>query len=232
MSTVAIRLFLPSSPTETFQCQSVIRSVWIDHGLSSEVVDRFMNAAHDLTGIEQNYLLPPRSHFWVAEDSSTGSLVGTVGLQPLSLGDRNLYEELTAESSKHFFPNISPDEICELKRLGVLSSYQKKKIGYGLVQSFFDFARKNGYKAVHLTSALDWKQASQFYTRMGFERGKVVCFSKSGDIKEREGESPTLERQTKNFERIEDLMEEDWREINRPVMESKIVYVQHYWMKL
>ena len=232
MSTVAIRPILPSSPTEILQCQSITRSVWIDHGLPSEIVDQFMNAAHDLSSIEQNYLISPRSHFWVAEDTSTGSLVGTIGLQPLSLGDKNLYEELTADSSKHFFANISPDEICELKRMGVLSSYQKNKIGYRLVQSFFDFARKNGYKAVHLMSALDWKQASQFYTRIGFERGKIVSFSKGGDIKEREGESPTLERQTKNFERIEDLMEEDWKEVNRPVMESKIVYVQHYWMKL
>lgn len=232
MSSVTVRPILPNSPTETLQCQSITRNVWIDHGLTPEVVDLFMNTALDLTDIEQNYLLPPGSHFWVAEDSSTGSLVGTIGLQPLSLGDKNLYEELTADSSKRFFPNISPDEICELKRMGVLSSYQKKKIGYGLVQSFFDFARKFGYKAVHLMSALDWKQASQFYTRTGFERGKVVCFSKGADIKEREGESPTLERQTKNFERIEDLMEEDWKEINRPVMESKRVYVQHYWMKL
>ena len=232
MSTITIRPIVPNSTTETLQCQSIIRSVWVDHGVPPEMADRFLSMAGDLTDIERHYFLPLRSHFWVAEDSSTGFLVGTIGLQQLSLGNKQLYEELAADRSQLFFPDISPDEIGELGRMAVLSSYQKKKIGYQLVQNLFDFARKNGYKVVHLTSALDWKEASQFYERTGFGRGKVICYSKSSTIEEREGEQRILRGQTKIFESIKDLMEEDWKEINRPGTESQMVYVQHYWMKL
>jgi predicted N-acetyltransferase YhbS len=96
--------------------------------------------------------------------------------------------------------------------MAVLSQYQKQKIGYKLLQILLEFARQNQYEAVHLASASDWKTASRFYERCGFERGKVICFSKPSE----EGEPTFTQIKSKTFENIKDLTEDDWKEIDRP----------------
>lgn len=219
--TVTIRSFNPTAE-EIEQCKDVIRSVWIDHGDDKEIADRFI-IRHSMNDMENDYMKQPRSHWWVAEIDGN-KVVGTIALQPLSIANKDCYDD---QLVRPYFPDIHPDSICELKHLAVYSQYQNKKIGYKLLQTLLNFARENQYKAVHFTSALDWKQASRFYDRCGFERGQVVCFS----IKAKK-EEPTFEMHPKVFEKTQDLSEDDWKEIDQPRSERQIAYVQHYWMKL
>lgn len=221
-NTVVIRSFNPSAE-ELEQCRDVIRSVWIDHGHPKEIADQFI-VYHGTNNIEEDYLQRPRSHWWVAVVDGN-KVVGTVALLPLSIADKSCYDEQIAQP---YFPDIHPDSICELKHMSVSSQYQKQKIGYKLLQTLLEFARENQYKAVHLASALDWKPASRFYERCGFERGKIVCFSTGREKKEANFEK----MDSMIFKSINDLSADDWKEIDRPISETRITYVQHYWMKL
>ena len=220
--TVTIRSFNPTAE-EIEQCKDVIRSVWIDHGHGKEVADRFI-IRYSMNDIENDYMKQPQSHWWVAEIDGN-EVVGTLALQPLSVADRGCYD---AQLVRPYFPDIHPDSIGELKHLAVYSQYQNQKIGYKLLQTLLNFAREKQYKAVHLASALDWKQASRFYERCGFERGQVVCFSRKAE----KGEATFVQLHSKIFENTQDLSEDDWKEIDRPISEANITYVQHYWMKL
>ena len=61
------------------------------------------------------------------------------------------------------------DDICELKRLWVLSQYHGKGLGYRMLQELFSFAREKGYKRIWLqTDAVQQSRALEFYRRLGF----------------------------------------------------------------
>ena len=42
------------------------------------------------------------------------------------------------------------NDICELKRLWLLTTYQGKGLGYGMIQELFVFAREKGYRKIRL----------------------------------------------------------------------------------
>ena len=61
------------------------------------------------------------------------------------------------------------DDICELKRLWLLSQYHGKGLGYRMLQELFSFAREKGYKRIWLqTDAVQQSRALEFYRRLGF----------------------------------------------------------------
>ena len=61
------------------------------------------------------------------------------------------------------------DDICELKRLWLLSQYHGQGLGYRMIQELFSFARENGYKRIWLqTDAVEQSRALEFYRRLGF----------------------------------------------------------------
>jgi putative acetyltransferase len=61
------------------------------------------------------------------------------------------------------------DDICELKRLWLLSQYHGRGLGYRMIQELFSFARENGYRRIWLqTDAVQQSRALEFYRRLGF----------------------------------------------------------------
>ena len=61
------------------------------------------------------------------------------------------------------------DDICELKRLWLLTTYQGKGLGYRMIQELFVFAREKGYRKIRLqTDAVYQTRALSFYRRIGF----------------------------------------------------------------
>lgn len=61
------------------------------------------------------------------------------------------------------------DDICELKRLWLLTDYHGRGLGYRMLQELFSFAREKGYRRIRLqTDALYQARALDFYRRIGF----------------------------------------------------------------
>lgn len=61
------------------------------------------------------------------------------------------------------------DDICELKRLWLLTDYHGRGLGYRMLQELFSFAREKGYRRIWLqTDALYQARALDFYRRIGF----------------------------------------------------------------
>lgn len=61
------------------------------------------------------------------------------------------------------------ENICELKRLWLLTKYQGKGIGYRVLQELIRFARSNGYTRIRLETDLEQVRALEFYQQVGFQ---------------------------------------------------------------
>ncbi|CAF0753684.1 unnamed protein product [Adineta steineri] len=243
-STVLIRTLHPTK-SEIEQCHNITRSVFKEYGQSDEMITKYM-IEQDMSDIEENYLKLLRSRWWVAVIGE--NIIGQVGLQPMSVGDGELYNKLIMDKNLRFYEDIHPDEICELRRMAVLSEYQNQHIGQKLLQTFIDFARKQDYKAIHLTTGIVMKKACNFYERCGFKRGQIfrytIDFNEliSKDKKDIAVDSKKTDKITKFFgtpvvfNTLNDLTDDDWEQINQPKMimemKSKYFYIQNFWMKL
>jgi len=61
------------------------------------------------------------------------------------------------------------NDICELKRLWLLTPYHGNGLGYRMLQELFSIAREKGYKRIRLeTDAVYQSRALDFYRRVGF----------------------------------------------------------------
>jgi len=61
------------------------------------------------------------------------------------------------------------NDICELKRLWLLTSYHGKGLGYRMIQELFSFARQREYRRIWLqTHAVHQSRALNFYNHIGF----------------------------------------------------------------
>jgi putative acetyltransferase len=61
------------------------------------------------------------------------------------------------------------DNVCELKRLWLLTSHHGQGLGYRMIQELFAFAREKGYKRIRLqTDAVYQSRALDFYRGVGF----------------------------------------------------------------
>jgi len=61
------------------------------------------------------------------------------------------------------------EEICELKRMWLLSEYHGRGLGYRMIQELFSIARAKGYRAMRLeTDSTVQSKAVAFYKRLGF----------------------------------------------------------------
>jgi GNAT superfamily N-acetyltransferase len=241
---VQIRTFHPTD-NETEQCYNVTRSVFKEYGQPEEIINKFA-IEQDMSDIEENYLKLPRSCWWVATIGDI--IIGQVGVQPFSVGDRGLYDKLMTSESARFYTDIHPDEICELRRMAVLSTYHNKHIGRDLLQTLMDFARTQDYKAIHLTTGLVMKLACRFYERCGFTRGTIHRYPMNvTELLDKDKKSIAVDMKKTDkitaflgkpviFNSLNELTEEDMEEINQPVLimqlKSKYFYVQNFWIRL
>ena len=61
------------------------------------------------------------------------------------------------------------DDVCELKRLWLLTDYHGKGLGHRMLQELLAFAREKGYGKIWLqTDAVYQSRALDFYRRIGF----------------------------------------------------------------
>ncbi len=73
--------------------------------------------------------------------------------------------------------------ICELKRLWLLTEYHGQKLGYLLLKELLSFAREKGYEKMRLeTDPVFQKRAVQFYKRLGFYEIPIPNATNDEDI--------------------------------------------------
>lgn len=61
------------------------------------------------------------------------------------------------------------NDICELKRLWLLSEYHGQGLGYRIIEELLSYAKEKGYERIRLeTSPIYQKRAVEFYKRLGF----------------------------------------------------------------
>ncbi len=72
------------------------------------------------------------------------------------------------------------DDICELKRLWLLTEYHGQGLGYRMLQECLSFAREKGYKRIRLeTDAIAQSRALAFYKQLGFY--EIPSYTHRGD---------------------------------------------------
>jgi ribosomal protein S18 acetylase RimI-like enzyme len=60
-------------------------------------------------------------------------------------------------------------DICELKRLWLLTEYHGQGLGYRMLQELLSFSRQQGYQRIRLeTDPVAQSRALEFYRRIGF----------------------------------------------------------------
>ena len=75
------------------------------------------------------------------------------------------------------------NNICELKRLWLLTEYHGQKLGYLMLQELLSFAREKGYGKMRLeTDPVFQKRAVQFYKRLGFYEIPIPNATNDEDI--------------------------------------------------
>ncbi|XP_068129631.1 probable N-acetyltransferase CML1 [Hyperolius riggenbachi] len=102
--------------------------------------------AKDLKDIRKYYLQQEGHNFWVAE--SNNEVVGMVAALPLYL----------PRGEKHI----------ELQRMSVARNHRGKGIAQVLCKTVIDFARKEGCKAIVLSTTTIQRDAVHLYQKMGF----------------------------------------------------------------
>jgi len=72
------------------------------------------------------------------------------------------------------------DDICELKRLWLLTAYHSQGLGYRMLNELLAFAREKGYKRIWLeTDPIAQSRAVDFYKRLGFY--EIPSYTDRGD---------------------------------------------------
>ena len=71
-------------------------------------------------------------------------------------------------------------EVCELKRLWLLTEYHGRGLGYRMLQACLSFAREKGYKRIRLeTDPIAQSRALEFYKKLGFY--EIPSYTERGD---------------------------------------------------
>lgn len=98
----------------------------------------------DLLDIERSYQ-NKGGQFWVAVDSSSGHVIGCLGL--VALRDGNV----------------------ALKKMFVAKTYRKLGLGKKLLEEFITYCYENSKKAIFLGTTSDFEAAQYFYQKSGFK---------------------------------------------------------------
>jgi ribosomal protein S18 acetylase RimI-like enzyme len=71
------------------------------------------------------------------------------------------------EMAKGLFPAVAPDDLY-LSKVGLLRPYRRKGFARGLVETFLDDGRIQGFKSFRLDVSADHHRAIELYRRAGF----------------------------------------------------------------
>jgi GNAT superfamily N-acetyltransferase len=140
----------------------------------------------DLGDINAHYLLPPRSHFFVAvegsreqqeppADNSDSVIIGCVGLRPLSVGDPAYYAE-HCKSPSACCPSapFDADSTLELSRMAVSPTARRRGIGSALLDACIQFCHSVRASGLHLTTMTSLGSGPHLYRTRGFtEYGRM-----------------------------------------------------------
>lgn len=120
-----------------------------------------------------------RSQFWVACLESHPQLVlGCISLDDVAAHKESLFSKhLKLGSPESTFTEPSEFD-AELRRLSVHPNYRRLGIAKLLMQTLKDYAKKQGFKRVILSTTIHQSEAIVGYIRFGFENEKLVRISK------------------------------------------------------
>lgn len=110
---------------------------------------------YDIFELEQYYILPSTSNFFVAIDG--GKIVATIGIRAY---DRD-YE--------HFRDIYSQEDTASIWRLMVDKDYRRNGLARILVELVEDFARKEGFERVYLHTHRYLEAGIPFWKSVGYE---------------------------------------------------------------
>jgi putative acetyltransferase len=138
---------LPLQPGQVADAKYVISAVAqriFEPGKSPEDFAEVLATEHELDDVDnfqQEYMTAGGLFLVVLDD---GRVVGTGAIRRLEQG------------------------VAELKRIWLLEPYHGRKIGYRVVSMLLDFARRQGYGLVRLSTSQQQVRAINFYKRVGF----------------------------------------------------------------
>ncbi|XP_043914320.1 N-acetylaspartate synthetase-like [Protopterus annectens] len=106
----------------------------------------------EMADIEEHFLRPPGSCFWVAE--ANGKVIATAGL-------KKTYEK---------------PQTCKLTRVFVDPHYRRSGLGRKMMQEVLGFIEHNGYKTCVLDTTVLQVAAINLYKKMGFRACGQISF--------------------------------------------------------
>lgn len=123
---------------------SVARGIYGWPGSLDEILQDFAarGVLDDMEDVQAHYF-ERRGLFLGVYDGE--QLVGTGAVRPLS------------------------ETLCELKRMWLLDPYQGRGIGRRILSELLEFAWRNGYRTIRLTTDRRQERALRFYRRAGFQ---------------------------------------------------------------
>ena len=148
-SNIVVRQWLPTDSERTIELFSLGEELqYSDDPKTREAAKEFIkySISTDLNNIPLVYFNrseKPRGCFWVAEDVSTGLILGIVGLE------------------------YKNDQEAELRRMFVDRAHKGKGIGSLLIKKLIEFAIEEGYQSIHLQTLAN-ATAQYFYKKHGF----------------------------------------------------------------
>lgn len=129
----------------------------------------------DMSNIEEYYMKSSDEHlcFWVAENISTGEIVGSIATTKCIYADLTDTGEAMPPSNCSYIHSdfnriFKPSNCLELIRLTVSDRYQRRGIGNMLVAAVEKHAVKLGYTTIYLTTLTGMVGAYNFYTKRNF----------------------------------------------------------------
>lgn len=129
---------IPATSEKHFEAT---RKLFLEYADSLGFDLEFQDFSHELATLEEEYAFP-EGCILLAKD--LGNIVGCVALRPFKA------------------------EICEMKRLYVISAYQGQGIGRLLAREVIAQARRAGYKKMRLDTIASMHAARALYGSLGF----------------------------------------------------------------
>ena len=146
----------------------------------------------DVGDISTHYLLPKRSNFFVAVEGSAeqqqqpdaaagdgngSTVIGCVGLRPLSVGAPDYYAQHCKSPSTSCPIPFDADSTLELTRMAVLPAARRRGVGSALLDACIQFCRSVQCTGIHLTTLISKGSGPHMYRCRGFTEYATLRFS-------------------------------------------------------